>query len=165
MIFRFICTRSGRACMHQGVLLAALIALLWLVGCAKPPENYTVQYNKASASSNRYSDVWQKTPDVAMSEILSMGKDGAERDSRLSEREMFKAAIGNVRARHNAGHMAHITNIRMVRVGGGRLVCGEISVDREKTSRTFIANHLSVWLDSGWDSASDKAIRQVCTRW
>ena len=25
MIFRFICTRSGRACMHQGVLLAALI--------------------------------------------------------------------------------------------------------------------------------------------
>ena len=24
MIFRFICTRSGRACMHQGVLLAAL---------------------------------------------------------------------------------------------------------------------------------------------
>lgn len=27
MIFRFICTRSGRACMHQGVLLAALITI------------------------------------------------------------------------------------------------------------------------------------------
>ena len=39
MIFRFICTRSGRACMHQGVLLAALSDMMQLTWASMCPSN------------------------------------------------------------------------------------------------------------------------------
>ena len=48
MIFRFICTRSGRACMHQGVLLAALSG-----GAADAPFRGGPDFREAQGTRSR----------------------------------------------------------------------------------------------------------------